>query len=193
MTVSDYTNVLQAFMVCILGFVALYLVEIYRLDSFRQKMFAVRDELFDYAADGNISFDDPAYQLLREQMNAIIRFGHNLTLYRLVITWLGVRLTQRATNSPKAAELRNALDAVADEEVRAALYRFRNQALSLQMERLITGSPILLMVAMVAGISVLAKRGFTTLKGIRREVGELVMIGPIAPDLIEDEAACFAY
>ncbi len=59
-----------------------------RLDCFRKNMFAVRDELFDYAAAGNISFDDPAYVLLRRQINGMIRYGHQLTVFRVLMSWL---------------------------------------------------------------------------------------------------------
>lgn len=52
-----------------------------RLDSFRQKMFVVRDELFDYAASGKIEFNDPAYRLLRQSMNGHIRYAHQLTFF----------------------------------------------------------------------------------------------------------------
>ena len=37
----------------------------YRVDLFRQRMFALRDQLFDIAASGRIAFDDPAYGKLR--------------------------------------------------------------------------------------------------------------------------------
>jgi hypothetical protein len=38
--------------------------------------------MFDYAADGNISFNDPAYALLRKSMNGFIRYAHTLTFFR---------------------------------------------------------------------------------------------------------------
>lgn len=34
------------------------------LDSLRQKLFAIRDDLFDFAADGGISFEDRIYREL---------------------------------------------------------------------------------------------------------------------------------
>lgn len=48
----------------------------YRLDYFRLRLFVLRDELFDLAADGAIPFDHPAYELLRNSLNSNIRFGH---------------------------------------------------------------------------------------------------------------------
>ena len=35
----------------------------YRLDLFRQNLFALRDELFDMAATGDLAFNDPAYNV----------------------------------------------------------------------------------------------------------------------------------
>lgn len=58
----------------------------FRNDSLRQKLFALRDELFDYAADGNIDFGDPAYWLLRNFLNGTIRFAHKFSLLRLLMT-----------------------------------------------------------------------------------------------------------
>ncbi len=48
-------------------------------DWFRQRVFELRDELFNYAADGKINFDDPAYGMLRQTMNGYIRFAHQTT------------------------------------------------------------------------------------------------------------------
>lgn len=49
------------------------------VDEFRFRIFSVRDELFDYAADGHISFESPAYKLLRHRLNGYLRFGHRLS------------------------------------------------------------------------------------------------------------------
>jgi len=50
----------------------------YRVDLFRQELFQVRDELFDFAAQGQIPFDHPAYVGLREVFNGYIRFAHRV-------------------------------------------------------------------------------------------------------------------
>ncbi|HOP78677.1 MAG TPA: hypothetical protein PLD05_14400 [Thermogutta sp.] len=48
----------------------------YRLDLFRQRLFEIRDELFDKAADGVIDFKSPLYRKTRDIINGYIRFGH---------------------------------------------------------------------------------------------------------------------
>lgn len=61
-----------------------YLRADYEVDAFRQEMFKLRDEIFDYAASGHISFDHPAYVQLRDLANGLIRFAHRLTLWRIL-------------------------------------------------------------------------------------------------------------
>lgn len=54
------------------------LVRNYQRDSFRQKAFAIRDQLFDYAAAEHIAFSDPAYYQLRLNINRVIQYSHRL-------------------------------------------------------------------------------------------------------------------
>lgn len=57
----------------------------FRTDLFRHKMFKLRDNLFDEALNGNIGFDDPAYNMLRNAMNGFIRFGHQLNIWQMLL------------------------------------------------------------------------------------------------------------
>jgi hypothetical protein len=57
----------------------------FRIDTFREDIFSVRDAMFLYAAQGNISFEHPAYTILRDRMNGLLRHGHELTLSRMVL------------------------------------------------------------------------------------------------------------
>jgi hypothetical protein len=59
----------------------------HRIDTYRQRLFAIRDELFDYAASGAIKFDDPAYTTLRDLSNGLIRFAHRMTFTRVLANW----------------------------------------------------------------------------------------------------------
>jgi hypothetical protein len=52
----------------------------YRVDRLRQDLFAVRDDLFDEARTGTISFDSDAYVEIRAMCNGLIRFGHTVSL-----------------------------------------------------------------------------------------------------------------
>jgi hypothetical protein len=57
----------------------------YLLDQLRQALFAIRDDLFDFATDGGIAFDHPAYRELRDDLNSIIRFAHKISVFRLLL------------------------------------------------------------------------------------------------------------
>ena len=56
----------------------------HRMDTFRQNLFALRDELFDFAKSGEIAFDDPAYGTLRNVANGMIRYAHLMNFSRVV-------------------------------------------------------------------------------------------------------------
>jgi hypothetical protein len=81
----------------------------YRVDWIRQSMFALRDELFDEARAGTISFDSQAYRATRATMNGAIRFAHRLSVSRMIAFRLLARarsgrdgLTRAMDASPEA-------------------------------------------------------------------------------------------
>jgi hypothetical protein len=61
--------------ISLIGLWALYFrgYRAYRVDLFRDNLFRLRDELFDFAAAGEIAFDHEAYGLLRTMINGVIR------------------------------------------------------------------------------------------------------------------------
>jgi hypothetical protein len=67
-----------------LAVIWLWLYRDYRVDFFRQRMFSLRDELFDEGCRGTISFDHPAYGMLRSTMNGFIRFGHKMGILNFI-------------------------------------------------------------------------------------------------------------
>lgn len=54
-------------------------------DAFREKMFALRGELFDEACKGVVSFDDEAYAILRTTLNGFIQFSHKTSFMQLIL------------------------------------------------------------------------------------------------------------
>lgn len=57
-------------------------------DRYRQHLFQIRDQLFNKAADGEISFDDPAYHSLRYMINGLIRYAHKVSATSIFLMWL---------------------------------------------------------------------------------------------------------
>lgn len=86
----------------LLGLIALwafwyYLWKPQRVDIFRQKLFALRSDLFDLAAKGTVPFDHPAYTQLRLLINGLIRFAHRASLPTLIIA------AAQSSNAPSGA------------------------------------------------------------------------------------------
>lgn len=70
----------------LVGIWQLFVVEYhkYLIDETRQRLFALRDELFQQAEQGKVSFDSNAYRMLRSTLNGMIRFTHDLSFWRFV-------------------------------------------------------------------------------------------------------------
>jgi hypothetical protein len=74
-------NTFVSFMSLTMIFVLLFwLYRDYRIDAVRQDLFQLRDDLFDKAAAGEISYEDSAYGMIRSTINGMIRYSHKLTL-----------------------------------------------------------------------------------------------------------------
>ena|SRR5438128_5785711 len=74
-----------AIFVAALVFVRWNLYEGFRVDAFRQRLFELRGELFNFAAGGGIPFGHPAYVSLRNRINRLIRFAHTYSLVHLLL------------------------------------------------------------------------------------------------------------
>jgi hypothetical protein len=131
-----------------LGLVALWLLFFkftreYREDALRDRLFGVRDKLFDFAASGKIAFDEPAYGRLRSTINSSIRFAHRITFSRLVFG-IVYRITTR--NECAAAFVRQwrvALDRLAPEQ-RAEMERLNTELAVTLVRHILTGSPLMM-------------------------------------------------
>lgn len=160
-----------------------------RLDIFRQQMFVVRDELFDYAFAGNIDFSHPAYRLLRRSLNGYIRYAHQLTFFRLCMTLLEWNFS---TGKPQTEWLSNweaAVKTIPDERVRAELERFHLRAFALVLRRIIFGSPVLMSAVSAVTLYMVIKKGLHNVRQLARTAARMVLSGFIDPRLIEEEAA----
>lgn len=126
----------------------------YRIDEFRQRVFALRDELFDYAADGAIEFENPAYVKLRRSMNGAIRFAESLTLWQILIYYVFTLFSAKETGEhPKVDEVREEIQKIGSQTVRDALSRYLD-ALNREILRCIVKKSVLLLI-LVAIIALL--------------------------------------
>jgi hypothetical protein len=58
----------------------------YMTDKLREGLFSLRAELFDYARNGAVSFDNRSYRGLWNLINSLIRFAHEISFMRLLTT-----------------------------------------------------------------------------------------------------------
>ncbi len=158
-----------------------------RVDEFRQSMFAIRDELFDFALSGAISFDHPAYRLLRESMNGFIRYGHQLTLFRLVCNFIRWNLHDERVFS-WASKWDAALKGIDDDNLKQALRQFQSRAFTLVLKRLIAGSVVLIFLLAVMMLYEMLKTQWVSLRQLARISAQLIVTRMFDPRFLEEEA-----
>ena len=182
-------NVLQFFVVAAFWiFVLCKMIPELRLDSFCQNMFIVRDELFDYAADGNISFDHPAYILLRKQMNGFIRYGHHLTVFRGFLTFCIHKVSSSSDRSDWHSEWQTALQSIEDASVCRKLEQFYDREMKLVAIHLLAGSPLLWVVICGFAVQLWFQGATDSAKQLVRAAAKKAFTGPINNRLIEEAA-----
>jgi hypothetical protein len=93
-------------------FVYAYVYKRTRQDAFRERLFSIRDDLFDYMWKNGLPYDLPAYGRLRRALNSVIR-NVDAGDYNLLTIWLRARAihSQQAMPTNKVAEAINAIEA----------------------------------------------------------------------------------
>jgi hypothetical protein len=114
----------------------------YRVDAFRQELFALRDSLYDYADQGHILFEHKAYGQLRSAMNGFIRFGHRVSLLQAILFLIFGRSDFGSTRNDFDENWESALKEL-DSDVRSAMENYRKQMNWILVQHLVASSPIL--------------------------------------------------
>jgi len=130
--------------------------------AFRQDLFALRRELFLYAADGNIPFSSPAYTHLRYVLNGSLRFAERMTLGRVLFT---IAMTPQSLCETESAALIAQID---DSGVRARLQDLHSRFGEVVGRHMLLGSPPLALVIFTVAI------GFVALTSLSRAKKEAV-------------------
>ena len=116
----------------------------YRIDKFREEIFALRDRLFVIAEEGQLSFDDEAYGLLRSTLNGFIRFAHRLSFLSLVL-FISQTTKDELMKYSFQEKFSNAL-APLTPQARASLLRIHQEVHYSVAAHLFATSPFLLLV-----------------------------------------------
>ena len=153
------------------------------VDWSRNAMFEARDELFDEAAAGRLSFDDPNYRRVRDSINSLIRYAHTLSFVRLAIHARNFRKGGRRVGSSNP---RVAAEAIVDPTARAVALRALRRV-EMQMWLLIFfKSPVLSVIGLIWLF-----RPMTIVRWKSNPQNGRSLLGRLQPytDLIEAEAA----
>ena len=121
----------------------------YRVDYFRHRLFKLRDELFEYANAGGIEFTHPAYTNLRLTINALLRYGHRVTIWRIIMSMVSFGGSQIADSY---AVWKEQTERIENEEARNRIYAFRSEVSKIMAAHMVLISPMTLVV--VASIAI---------------------------------------
>lgn len=123
----------------------------YRVDAFRQKLFALRDELFDDAHSGDIPFDSQCYGMLRTTMNGFIRFAHRMNLPQTAFLLLVSESSREEFGEP----FHRRLDAAAEclpVEKRELVRKYYLRMNFYLIEHLLLSSPVIVLTVLIPAI-----------------------------------------
>lgn len=120
-------------------------------DEFRQRLFELRRELFEFAGTESLPYNDPAYVEVRTMMNGMLRFGHEVTFVRMI--W---SLRPRDVSAEVKERYRLMFDEL-PEPARSLLTRIRSEIFTAALKRsIVTSLPALAIVTLafvIVGIS----------------------------------------
>jgi hypothetical protein len=89
------------------------------VDRARERMFEVRNSLFDMAADGRLSFQSSSYRELRRRIESNIRFAHRMSWPTLVILHYGIH----RVFTPRRNSLEGLIAALPDAGIRTIVQK----------------------------------------------------------------------
>lgn len=193
MDIAQLTAILESLICLALIIILLFsLLPTHNLVSFRQKMFELRDELFDFAAAGKIGFNDPAYRLLRQLMNGFIRYAHRLTFFSLCTTLLKVWAGDEKISYAWEEKWQGALKNIKDDSTRKEMEQFHAREVQLVAFHVVEHSPALINFLIFLVVAVLIQRGLHNLKELVTETSIKAARKVIDVRLLEEKAAAKA-
>ncbi len=149
-----------------LGYFFFYVVwQRYVVDVTRQQLFELRDQLFDLAAEGKLSYQSEVYRSLRSFFNASIRFAHQADWVHIVVFYVAAKLKAKDAIFKSAMHIPHLVNRIEEDKTRAEV-----QAIITKMHltmgwhflrRSLVLLPLVLVVVVVAAFFTLSIRLFT--------------------------------
>jgi hypothetical protein len=158
------------------------------VDTFRERLFSIRRQMFLYMADGHIAPDDPAYVRVRTIINGLLRFAERLTFLRVVL--LSAVAWPEMAISPPFEEV---LLKVQNETARRRMLEFHLRVQVAIVEHLLVSSPIAWIVGIVMSPVLVILLGIGGgIRRIRRDIRRLPNKIPSQMRGIESQAEALA-
>lgn len=86
-----------------------------RILYLRERLFEIRDSLFQDAKNGKLSFDDEAYGLIRLTLNGMIRFAHELSFGEVLLAVVYVDIKRKDAVAGYKQQWETAYEKLSDE------------------------------------------------------------------------------
>lgn len=153
-----FSSLLSILFIFILVF---WLYRGYRIDSFRQKVFLLRDQFFDEGRKGVIPFESNAYGMIRSTINGTIRFGHRISLWQMVTFILLVKSEDGRREKTFSERLDLNLKGMTSEQVKV-IKEYHLRLNFLLLEHILLSSPLILLTVIIpVAFFAIAKRHIT--------------------------------
>jgi len=113
------------------------------VETARQRLFAVRNDMFVFWADAGLPFDSPAYASLRKIMNRSIRYAHVIAPSRCWLPYLAhCRLKKSRGFQPPDyfGSFHDALESIDDKDIADALREYHDNVISVLSKLYFLGS-----------------------------------------------------
>ncbi len=118
------------------------------IDSTRQDLYALRDEVFDYAMDqrNSVTFDSEAYKIMRSMVHGAIRYTHRMTLLHFLLHGVVARGVHSKSQGEFNGKWRAALEQLHPID-QQRMQEFRSQKNFIVIKHAARISPIVMVVA----------------------------------------------
>lgn len=136
------------FSIFLLVILIFWLYRDYRVDTYRQKMFKLRDCLFDEARKGNVPFESDAYRMLRSTMNGSIRFAHKLSLIQFLVFLVLMKSDSKHIGKSFSKRLESKIELLDNEQAKLIRYYHANMNFLL-VEHILFSSPLILTTVLI--------------------------------------------
>lgn len=129
----------------------------FALDQFRQRLFSIRDTMFDLAANNfaGLTLESRAYVSFRQALNNRIRFAHRLSFHHI---WLAVVFGRNEDFNSMKPQSTLDIEALTDPKLKERFEEFQGRAALALLEYMVLTSPAFIALILVSFICVLIPR-----------------------------------